>query len=448
MNHTGLTQGTKYYYKAFSNSGISYSPGIETSATTFSNLDFGVSLTVSDDCSNNAHLLIFGTAPGATDCFDEGFDLSAPPPPPAGAIDGRFLSCNDAFFTDIKQSNPDGERSWDIDFQPNQGCSPMSISWNPALLPVEGYFHLVDPYVGTLVNVNMRTRNSYIDVLGLGYLQIQNNYQICSNFSVSNGWNMISIPTGVSNNNYLTLFPNAVPGTLYGYEGTYVTTTSVENGEGYWLKFPGSEMVEVCGTDITERILNLASGWNMIGGVNCNVPLSSVIDPGGIIVPGTLYGYNGTYTVSNSINVTKGYWIKTNATGFVTINCGEYVNPYEDVLSKLKIVADGFSKIKITDADEYSQSLYFNGELSENINIESFSMPPVPPAGSFDARLVGDYRLTESDEATIQVQTSDYPIRFEVTNLNTNESYVLTEIANGVEAATHKITEWNRDNNK
>jgi hypothetical protein len=178
----------------------------------------------------------------------------------------------------------------------------------------------------------------------------------------------------------------------------------------------------------------------MIGGPNCNVPLSSVGDPGGIIVPGTLYGYTGTYSTATSIDGTKGYWIKTNAAGTITISCNSTPanNVREDIFSP-EALAD-FGIINITDAGETSQTLYFNGELKDNTNIESFSMPPVPPPGSFDARLVGDYRLTESDEVSIQLQATDYPVSIVITNLNSNEEYVLVEMANGVEVGTQKIT--------
>ena len=93
------------------------------------------------------------------------------------------------------------------------------------------------------------------------------------------------------------------------------------------------------------------------------------------------------------------------------------------------------------DADGREQRLYFGGSLDEGIMIESYSMPPVPPEGSFDARLTGDYRLSEADEVTIQVQSSDYPISLTITNLETNESYVLIEIAKGVEVGNHRLEE-------
>ena len=417
---------------------MSYSSGIAASATTLSALDFGVNLLVYDNCSNSIPI-IFGTAPGATDCFDIGLDISAPPPPPVGAFDARFTSCGEPMFTDIKGTNLTGERLWRVIYQPASNCEPITFSWNPSQLPADGYFHLVDIIDGNQVNINMRTRNQYTDEVGFENLRIKYNYQINSKYNVTTGWNMLSLPVNVTNNNYLTLFPNAVVGSLYGYSGTYFTTTTILNNAGYWLKFPSSQIADVYGLDRTESVINLNAGWNMIGGPNCNVPLSSVIDPGGIIIPGTLYGYTGTYSTATSIDGTKGYWIKTNAAGPITISCGSFVENKEEVLSKLIESTDEFGKIEISDGLKNKQTLYFNGELG-NINIESFSMPPVPPPGSFDARLVGDYRLTESDEVSIQLQATDYPVSIVITNLNSNEEYVLVEMANGVEVGKQKIT--------
>lgn len=438
VNHSGLIPLTTYYYKAFSYSGSNYSTGVITNATTLSALDFGVDLVVSDNCSNQV-ILTFGTAPGATDCYDEGLDYSAPPPPPPGGFDGRFLSCGDAWFTDIRGTNTTGEKIWTVQYTPASGCSPVSLNWNPAQLPPTGYFHLVDPINGLFVNVNMRTTNHYTDVIGIGNLQIKYNYQICSNYSIANGWNMLSLPLEVSNNNYLALFPTALVGTLYGYSGSYYTTSTILNGNGYWLKFPSAQVSQVCGMDRTENVLSLNTGWNIIGGPNCNVPLSSVNDPGGIIVPGTLYGYSGSYTSASSIDATKAYWIKTSNPGTITISCSNVVLKENKELEKIADMTKEFSQIEIADRGNNSQMLYFNGKLEGSIGKESYSLPPIPPVGGFDARLEDDYRLTESNETEIKIQASEYPLRVKVTNLKNGEEYKLIEIAVGEEVGSHRI---------
>ncbi len=443
VNHTGLNPNTEYFYKAFSYDGDTYSTGITANAKTLLPLDFSVQMTVSDNCGNHAHSLIFGTATGATDCFDEGLDLSAPPPPPVGILDARFNSCSDAFFTDIRGTNTNSETIWNLQYQPGDGCNPVSFSWDPGDLPPDGYFHLVDPFLGTLVNVNMRLTDNYSDVMNLGYLQIKYNYLIQSGFHVSQGWNMLSLPVDVINNYYLTLFPNAVSGTLYGFSGGYISVDSIKNCEGYWLKFPDSETAEVYGSDRTECVINLPAGWNMIGGPGCIVSINDVVDPGGIIVPGTLYGYSGSYVSTNLIAPTKGYWIKTNTAGTITISCG---GSLAKKIDNFNIPAESykeFVKVDINDESNKNQTLYFNGKLPESISLESFSLPPVPPEGSFDARFTGDYWLNQSDEVSIRVQSSNYPVTLKITNSDyaDGSGYVLHEIADGVETGSQIIAD-------
>ncbi|MCL4278846.1 MAG: T9SS type A sorting domain-containing protein [Ignavibacteriaceae bacterium] len=208
---------------------------------------------------------------------------------------------------------------------------------------------------------------------------------------------------------------------------------------GYWLKFPSSQISQVCGTDRTEVILSLNTGWNIIGGPNCNVPLSSVSDPGGIIVPGTLYGYTGSYVNASSIDITKGYWIKANGPGTITISCINVVMKENDELEKITENTKEFSQIEITDRENNTQRLYFNGKLTGGIGSESYSLPPVPPAGVFDARLEDDYRLTENEEAEIKIQAREYPIRIKITNLKNGVEYRLVEIVNGEEAGSHRV---------
>ena len=440
MNHTLLSPLTTYYYKAFSYNGAIYSSGIDANATTLPLTDFLVDFLVGDEC-NNSIILKFGTAPGATDCYDPGLDVSAPPPPPVDAFDARFISCGEPWFTDVRGTNLSGERVWNLHYQPATGCEPASLSWNSSQLPPTGYFHLVDPGSNNLVNVNMRTTNHYTDVSGFGFLRIKFNYQISSNFNTSAGWNMISLPINVTNNNYLSLFPSAVSGTLYGYSNGYFLTQTVDNCTGYWLKFPNSQIVQVNGTDRTECVISLNAGWNIIGGPNCNVPLNSIADPGGIIIPGTVYKYSAGYIPATSIVGTKAYWVKASGAGTITIGCGNVLAKRSNELVNSPEMLEDFAKIEISDAGKNSQTLYFGDKLNDNVNIESFSMPPKAPQGSFDVRLGGDYRLSESDEVTIELQATDYPISVTIENLNFNEEYVLVEISDGVEVRDHRIDE-------
>ena len=77
---------------------------------------------------------------------------------------------------------------------------------------------------------------------------------------------------------------------------------------------------------------------------------------------------------------------------------------------------ESFTKVEINEYRLNEKSdIIFNGQLDDDLSIESFSLPPVPPSGSFDVRFVDGYRLSESDEVTIQLQNSTYPVTVIVT---------------------------------
>ncbi len=418
--------------------------GIVLGGTQTDTTDFAVNFSVFDNGTGQS-TLVFGTAPGATEGYDPGLDVEAPPQPPGG-FDARLRIPSVDLLKDFRATNLDSIRIWDVIYQTDPPDEPISFSWDPGQLPPDGNFTLIDFATGgTYVNVNMRTNISYTDSIVLGHLQIIFNYEVSVNFDFAEGWNMLSLPLDVPGPNYLTLFANAVPGTLFGYDSSgYYPATSIDATKGYWLKFPAAESDNVEGVEITLMNIGLALGWNMIGGPNCSVPIGNIEDPGGIIISGTIFGYDSSgYYPATYIDATKGYWIKASAPGAITISCVTFLAKGGNDLTIPVATLTDFGKIDISDAGSKGQILYFNSKLDGNISIESFSMPPVSPQGSFDARLTGNYRLNESDEVTIQVQSSNYPLSITVSDLNYEEGYgyVLQEIISGVEVASHKIVD-------
>ena len=109
------------------------------------------------------------------------------------------------------------------------------------------------------------------------------------------GWNIVGLPLYVEDASYGTLFTDAVNGTLYGYEGSYYGSDTLEAGNGYWLVFTNDGSADISGEEITNLTISLSEGWNLITGISSPVPVESIIDPGGIIVSGTIYGYGGSY---------------------------------------------------------------------------------------------------------------------------------------------------------
>ena len=261
--------------------------------------------------------------------------------------------------------------------------------------------------------------------------------------SIMQDWNLIGLPLDPPDPYYLSVYPNAVPNTLYRWDGTYQPEDTLEMGTGYWLRFPAAETVTINGARVDSLTLDLITPWNIISGVSCNVALSDVSDPGGIIVPNTLFYFNGTYQPADTIRQGVGYWIRTSAPGQVTLECGAKGTGLLAKQMKQIVDLSQFSTLQISDATGATQQLYFNVQLPEEANRLSYSLPPLPPAGAFDARFAGDMRISEASTAQIQLQASQYPISISVSNLTPEEGfqYVLKEMLPGEEGKTYVLKE-------
>ena len=258
------------------------------------------------------------------------------------------------------------------------------------------------------------------------------------------GWNLVGLPLEVENPNYQILFPTSIPGTLFGYNIGYYSTDTLEIGTGYWLKFPGPGITPISGTPILPpQSVELIAGWNMISGLSCNIAISDIGDPGSIIIPGTLYGYGPGYYSADSIKQGNGYWVKTSSAGYIDLSCTTELSKSRSNLAGNISDLSSFGRIEISDNSGSEQTLYFDGILEDETNLESFSLPPLPPEGSFDARLSGGYRVAETDEVLIQIQSSNYPLSIKVEGLAHKGAakYIISELIGNEKVQEHSLFE-------
>ena len=133
-------------------------------------------------------------------------------------------------------------------------------------------------------------------------------------------WNLVGLPLGVEETSYITLFPESIEGTLYSFNGGYNTEISLTTGEGYWLRFNNAGSTAISGSQIDELTINLNEDWNLISGISTPIEISAIQDPDGIIISGTIYGFApGGYSNEEIIEPGKGYWVRTNNTGSITL---------------------------------------------------------------------------------------------------------------------------------
>ena len=129
-------------------------------------------------------------------------------------------------------------------------------------------------------------------------------------------------------------------------------------------------------------------------------------DPESIIVPGTLYGFSGTYQNSSTLVPGQGYWLNASGGGEVHVSAGG---------------AARTSFYSFTDLTKKANTLSFNeGNLYFGISIPdeemlSYQLPPKPPTGMFDVRFVGARKMVETS-GTIEIMnnTQDLSISYSV----------------------------------
>ncbi len=133
-------------------------------------------------------------------------------------------------------------------------------------------------------------------------------------------WNLVGLPLNVEDSDYLSLFPSAVEGTLYSYDGAYLSDINLIQGEGYWLRFNEEGSTSISGTPVNELTLSLTEGWNLISGISTSINVLAIEDPDEIIISGTVYGFiSGGYLNAEILEPGKGYWVRTNSSGSITL---------------------------------------------------------------------------------------------------------------------------------
>ena len=144
----------------------------------------------------------------------------------------------------------------------------------------------------------------------------QNNIEVV----FQSDWNLVGLPLDVEDASYTILFPESIEGTLYSFDGGYITESYLTSGEGYWLRFVNAGSTTIDGTQINALIISLNEGWNLISGISTPFDVIEINDPDEIIISGTIYEFtSGGYSNAEILEPGKGYWIRTNNSGSIIL---------------------------------------------------------------------------------------------------------------------------------
>jgi hypothetical protein len=195
-------------------------------------------------------------------------------------------------------------------------------------------------------------------------------------------WNLVGLPVGLANTELMSVYPDAIEGTLFSFTDSYVQQNELAAGTGYWLRFAQEGTNSVTGTPITELTLSLQSDWNLISGLSISMNVSDMNDPEGIIIPGTVFGFGESYELTDVLDPGKAYWLRTTESGEVSLG--------GSTASRVKEA----SELEANTIKVKGMALYFGTEVSDKLQ---YSLPPLPPEGVFDIRFSDDSRVCAED---------------------------------------------------
>ena len=264
-----------------------------------------------------------------------------------------------------------------------------------------------------------------------GTIQVIEQTVFALSVSISNGWNMVSVPGINPNGQGVGNWWSGYTGTVYkfvpglGYSG--ITTTTP--GEGYWMKNIGNNVYNT-GDEwpaggiqiVPHNPINASQGWNLFGAYEdvldpnalTSVPAGQIVYPLYRCVPGS------GYQTATQIVPGYSYWVKVSSTCQINIpnlmvkGNQKLTNYFKDNLPTRQ---EGWGRIILTDASGSSYTLY---AINGKVDLSRYELPPLPPAGIFDVRFSSD-RIAEdlsSGNQSILISGIKYPCKIKVENMS------------------------------
>jgi hypothetical protein len=243
------------------------------------------------------------------------------------------------------------------------------------------------------------------------------------------GWNMISIPVVLSDYTKSIIFPTAITEAFY-YDGSYKSASTLQNGIGYWLKFPETTTTTISGLARMSDSVTVTDGWNMIGSLSSIVPVATIGQSTPGMVISSYYKYTTGYNATDTLFPGKGYWIKSSVAGKLYLDASAMA-AVKQTASPVNVTEE-MNTLTITDKNGNKQTLYFGSVKDTKVNAAHFEMPPLGPEGSFDVRFMSQ-RYAELIPSNIE-NVLEYPI-----NINTS-AYPVTLSWQIKETGSHTFT--------
>jgi hypothetical protein len=257
---------------------------------------------------------------------------------------------------------------------------------------------------------------------------------------IESGWNLVSNPVQRPDSliGVRQVYPHALSDHAFRFDpgAGYVETSVLTNGPGFWTKFPDDELNPVAGIRILRDTIAVDADWNIIGSISSAVDTSTIIS----IPPGlratSYFGYFGGYAPVTHLDPGLGYWVKMNGPGQLVLS-RSLGTESTTAFASGGAGMSGLNSVTIRDSRGGSQTLYFGAVSEERDPAGMCDMPPLPPAGAFDARfetsrggsMVQKHSAKASGgvEFPVTIQSDAYPLTVTWNVGGSSASYELTD---------------------
>ena len=234
---------------------------------------------------------------------------------------------------------------------------------------------------------------------------------------------MVSLPGVPEETLKTSLYPTSATA-AFAFNGSYRQMTSMTFGTGYWLKYAASQPISVVAQDAAQCIIPVRAGWNMIGALSYPAPVTALKPVPPVSIVSKLFGYSAGSGYSGAIMFTPGkaYWVKVSADGYLNLTAESAPPPP----SSIGMLADAgheeerstpaaeLRRLEFTDAGGSRRELHF-GASGREVDLSAYELPPIPPAGTFDARFATGRNVeiitrSTSKDVPIHISATHYPV--------------------------------------
>ena len=198
--------------------------------------------------------------------------------------------------------------------------------------------------------------------------------------------------------------------------------------------------------------MSVSLNWNLIGSLGSAAVISDV---DGLMIPGTLYGFDGSYQLADQLEPGRAYWTASSADGEIVLQPAgasslsevggtENSSTQTEITTPARLIRAGivaeqpFYGVEIYATEEHSEDVqtknvynedvytadvytaeklaefFFGGTYANHPLDLQTSLPPYPPTGLFDARLSDNRWITESNRIAIYLQQDGRPLTLKI----------------------------------